>query len=489
MKAIMLRSYLKLGLLVFFALLAFASTEAQIGAVPAKASDPRFPAYPLKVSANGRYLVDQNNIPFLIVGDTPQSMPTMISVKDAARYFDDREAHGFNTMWMNALCASPYFPYCRPDGSTYDGIRPFTGYISGIRDTAHYDLTKPNGAYFARLDQMLTLARDHGMVVFLDPIETGQWLTTLRNNGPTADRAYGEYLGNRYKRFPNIVWLNGNDFGRWQNPTDDAAVRAVAEGIKSADPKALQTLELLPPWGSSLDDRTWVSILSLNGTYVYGPTYIQMLHSYDQKPVIPTYLLEAHYDLERVGNDYGTPLVLRRQEYWAMLSGGKGQIYGNAFTWTFMPGWKFNLDTIGVEQVMIWHEFFSSLPWWNLVPDQDHKVVTAGLGAYGNLKTRTSESDYCTAAKTPDGSYVLAYIPTVRTITVNMASLKAPASARWFDPTDGTYTTIPGGPFANTGTRQFTPPGKNSGGAGDWVLLLKASHSAPGDPQGVARVK
>ena len=124
---------------------------------------------------------------------------------------------------------------------------------------------------------------------------------------------------------------------------------------------------------------------------------------------------------------------------------------------------------------MIWHQFFSSLPWQDLDPDQDHTVVTAGLGSYGNLKTRVSQSDYCVASRTPDGSVVVAGMPTVRTVTVNMASLKASAEARWFDPTNGTYSTVPGGPFANTGTRQFTPPGKNHEGEGDWVLLLEAS--------------
>jgi hypothetical protein len=65
----------------------------------------------------------------------------------------------------------------------------------------------------------------------------------------------------------------------------------------------------------------------------------------------------------------------------------------------------------------------------------------------------------------------------VRTITVNMASLEAPAYAAWFDPTNGAYLKIPGGPIANTGTRQFTPPGKNHEGADDWVLVLNASGS------------
>lgn len=424
-------------------------------------------------------MVDQNGIPFLIVGDSPQALPAMVSTADAAMYFDVRAEHGFNTVWINALCAGPYFPDCRADGSTYNGIRPFTGYLPGGTNVAHYDLNKPNEAYFAHLDHILTLAANHGMLVFLDPIETGQWLQTLRNNGPARARNYGEYLGKRYKRFPNIVWLNGNDFGGWKDPKNDAVVRAVAEGIKAADPGALQTIEFLQPSGASLDDPTWIPIVSINGAYVYGPTYIQMLHNYDQKPVMPAYLLEAHYDLERVGNppNYGTPEVLRRQEYWTMLSGGTGQIYGNHFTWTFAPGWKSNLDTIGVEQLMIWHQFFSSLPWWDLVPDQTHTVVTAGLGTYGNLQTPVTHSTFCTAARTPDGSLVAAYMPTARQITVNLASLRGPASAQWFDPADGTYTTIPGGLFINRGERRFTPPGKNSGGDSDWILLLTASRS------------
>ena len=112
---------------------------------------------------------------------------------------------------------------------------------------------------------------------------------------------------------------------------DDAALRAVAEGIKSADPRHLQTIELNVETSSSYDDPTWVPIVSLNSTYTYSPTYFQMWHSYNQTPIAPTFLLEAHYDLIDFGKpwDYGTPSVLRRQEYWTMLSGGKGQLYGN----------------------------------------------------------------------------------------------------------------------------------------------------------------
>ena len=462
-------------------LIALTLSGTLVGAVHIKAASQKVskasvPSYPVKVSANGRYLVDQNNAPFLIAGDNPHALVTMISTADAARYFDDRQARGFNAMWIDVLVAGPYRPYSPEDGATYDGILPFTGYVPGGTDTAHYDLTKPNEAYFARVDQMLTLASAHHMLVFLDPIETGQWLTTLRNNGPSRALAYGRYLGYRYKHFPNILWLNGNDFQTWENPNDDAVVQAVAKGIRSADPSSLQTVEVNYQNSSSFDDPTWVPLIELNGTYAYAATYIQMLHSYNQRPIAPTYLLEAHYELEKVGEpwDYGNPSVLRREEYWAMLSGGKGQLYGNAFIWPFMPGWRYYLDTRGATQFTIWKNFFESMPWQELVPDQAHAVVTAGLGTFGNLQTRVSTSDYCTASTTPDGSFVAAYMPTVRTITVNMASLKAPAIAKWFDPSNGAYATISGGPFANKGAQEFTPPGKNHDGDGDWVLLLAA---------------
>src|SRR5271157_1475692 len=174
-------------LLVALTFLGSGLPVARVCAAPPKVSSAGFPAYPLKVSDNRRYLVDQNNIPFLLVGDVPQSMVGMITPADAASFFDDRQAHGFNAMWINVLVAGPnsYFE-SRDDGGSYDGILPFTGYLPGGKDLAHYDLTKPNEAYFGRVDQMLTLAANHGMVVFLDPIETGQWVPTLRNNGAAA---------------------------------------------------------------------------------------------------------------------------------------------------------------------------------------------------------------------------------------------------------------------------------------------------------------
>src|SRR4051794_3966220 len=48
------------------------------------------PAYPLKAGATNRYLVDQNNVPFLMVGDAPQTMVGRLSLAEATAYMANR---------------------------------------------------------------------------------------------------------------------------------------------------------------------------------------------------------------------------------------------------------------------------------------------------------------------------------------------------------------------------------------------------------------
>jgi hypothetical protein len=47
-------------------------------------------------------------------------------------------------------------------------------------------------------------------------------------------------------------------------------------------------------------------------------------------------------------------------------------------------------------------------------------------------------------------------------------------TARWFDPTNGKYSTIKGSPYVNRGKQKFTPPQDNSAGDSDFVLVLEA---------------
>ena len=421
------------------------------------ASDATFP---LEVSPNRRYLVDHRNHPFLIVGDSPQALFVNVSVGQAEHFLVNRKAAGFNAVWVNLLCES--YTGGRADGSTYDGIRPFR---------REGDLSTPNEAYFARADAMIRLAAKDRMAVFVDPIETGGWLKVLRDNGLAKAYAFGRYLGSRYRKFPNIVWMSGNDFQTWQAPSDDALALAVARGIKTTDPNHLQTVELNFFDSGSLDDSNWKGLISLDAAYTYFPTYARVLKEYRREDHLPVFMVEANYEGE---HDYTGPRTLRRQEYWTLLSGAAGQFYGNKYTWPFLKGWQGRLDTLGSRQMTYATNLFAGHRWFDLVPDDDHLVVVSGYGSYSATGS-VQDSNYVTAARTPDGRLVMAYVPEGQTVGVDMSKLAARVRARWYDPTNGTYRRVPGSPFDNGGTRRFSPPGENGDGDPDWVLLLTAS--------------
>jgi hypothetical protein len=386
-----------------------------------------------------------------------------LRVSDAAAFVANRKGAGFNSLLVDLLCAK--YTGCRDDGTTIDGIKPFA---------TPGDLGTPNPKYFERADEFLRLAGGSGMVVFLDPIETGGWLGVLRANGVKKSYAFGQYLGRRYKRFANLVWWHGNDFQTWQNASDDAVVLAVARGIQSVDPKHLQTILLDYPHSGSLDDPRWRPLIDLDAAYTYGPTYAEVLKEYNRKNYLPVFMGEAGYEFEQNSKDIapGTPEILRRQMYWSILSGASGQFYGNHYTWQFAEDWKEHLDTPGSVQVGYLASLFQGRPWFRLVPDQTHKLVTSGYGKFQSDGTVESSS-YVTTAATPDGRLGISYLPAGGEVTVNMSRFPGLVDARWYDPSKGTYSVVSGSRFRNSGMVRFSTPGPNADGDPDWVLVLQ----------------
>ena len=199
-------------------------------------------------------------------------------------------------------------------------------------------------------------------------------------------------------------------------------------------------------------------------------------------------MVESDYEWDNNNGDPGIPVNMRRILWWTYLSGACGYVYGMRFTATTFivsgsapvsgynattPLWKNNLNSPGVIAFGILINLFNTIEWWNLVPDQNHRVGTAGYGtpaATGTYQT----NDYVTVSATPDGTLALAYFPqgSSNTLTVAMSTFAASVTARWLDPTNGSYTNI--GTFSNAGTHNFSPSGNNAGGDPDWVLVLTA---------------
>jgi hypothetical protein len=99
-------------------------------------------------------------------------------------------------------------------------------------------------------------------------------------------------------------------------------------------------------------------------------------------------------------------------------------------------------------------QLFNQYPWWTFAPDNAHAVVTAGYGTYNGNNGNMYSATYATTEG--DGAtYSVTYTPVSTMLTVNMTKFSKAVTARWYDPSKGSYQTISGSPFASTGTQSF----------------------------------
>jgi hypothetical protein len=300
-------------------------------------------------------------------------------------------------------------------------------------------------------------------------------MNTALANGSVRCRQYGQFLGNYFKTFRNLIWITGNDFQGWEIATNNEVILSIGQGILDSDSSRLQTVQLNYPTSQSYYNVDWRSLIGLNGVYTYYVTYNETLAAWNTN-TMPVILLESNYEYEYYWGAGGTPNNLRRQEYWSMLSGAlAGYMSGSYLFWGPHSDWTNYLgETTGLAHLKHWNRLFTNVLWYSLIPDQDHAVATAGYGTKATGATYSEDSDYVTTARSADGKLVVSYLPVNATLTIDMTKLAGTTTARWYDPTAGTYSTVSGSPFANTGTHNFTPTGNNSAGDADWVLLLEA---------------
>jgi len=434
------------------------ATITVIGAPP-----PGSYVYPLGVGPTGRYLVDQNDRPFLLVGDAAWSLIAEATDQEAEAYLASRQALGFTLIMVNLI---EHNFSSNPPANAH-GQSPFTGQAF---------TSPPNEAYFAHADSVIRSAAEKGIAVLLAPAYLGAgcsgegWCVEIQAAPTTDMTAWGAFVGNRYKNYPNIVWMIGGD----TDPSPaQTKLAAMVDGILSQDTNHPFTAHNSPgqmaitPWPGA----AW---LNVNNIYTYSNTqYEELLSTYNVAPSRPYFFLESSYENE---GTYGSPgsgtqpsqQQLRAQSYWAVLSGAFGHVFGNCPIWHFGSSggycagsdWQGALDDQGSVNMLHFGRLFESRHWHLLVPDENENVVTGGRGSFG---TET----YATAAYASDGSSIIAYLPNARTVTVNPSVLAGGTmTAAWYNPATGAVTQEPG-TFATSAAQIFTPPA-----AGDWVLVL-----------------
>jgi hypothetical protein len=177
----------------------------------------------------------------------------------------------------------------------------------------------------------------------------------------------------------------------------------------------------------------------------------------------PFFLIEARYENE----SSGTEQTVRMQAYQAVLSGAGGHVMGNNPIWWFRSGWQTALNSGGSRSLTTLGKVFNTRAWWTLQPDTGNTLLTGGV---------SSGSDRAVAARASDGSFAVAYMPSIRSVDIDLSKLAGPkVKVQWVDPRSGTTTTASGSPLPAFGTASLRPAGNNASGFGDWVLVLEST--------------
>lgn len=410
---------------------------------------------PLKVSSNGRYLVDQNSKPFFMTADTAWSLLTKLSVADAKKYIDLRKAQGFNTIMTNIVFPS------RIEGGAHGNA--FQG----------SDMTKPNEAYFVAVDQIMNYARDQGIIMYVGSF----WKT---DNGaacisgfpvpapfPSDNemRSYATFLGSRYKDQANLIWFNGGD----GNPDCmNSQMANLGNYMKAAMPNILISYHT---WGKAgwTAGQSWLGFNSMQYNSNSAPySYADIRDLRGWSPTKPAFNMEPAYDPKACcGSDQDTSeQENRRSGWWAALSGALGVAYGGPREAWFVGEGTNAINTGAINRNGARHtgninKIMSPLKWYLLEPDWDSQTVTGGRGSYGG-------TNYATAARASDGSLIVAYIPQGGSLTVNLAKLSGVGTAQWYDPTTGNASGA-ANTVSNSGSQTFNTPGNS-----DFVLVIKS---------------
>jgi hypothetical protein len=415
----------------------------------------------LKVSANGRYFVDQEGKPFFYLGDTCWLLFQRLNRAELDEYLKDRAAKGFTVIQAYVLRG---LGKKHPDGNSS---------LLDVTPLLDRDPTRPNEEFFKHVDYVVNRANELGLVMGL--VTAKSWHVTDHPEKVFDEKnahTFGKFLGERYKNNA-VMWFPGGD----SPPAKYEAVWvAMAKGLK--DGSGGRHLVCYHGQGSTSSSMwfhkaDWLDFNSIQSGHHFGSdSYAFVSKDYALTPAKPTVDMEPAYENHPTGAN--KPRIdahkVRTQAYSAMLAGAAGHGYGSLDLFWFYKDadgpfpkngfqhWRTAMAYEGSRQVGLMRRLFEQRPWYKMVPDQSAIASESGGGPYRPVAGRAS-----------DGSFVIAYTARGQAVSMQMNKLNGlSVNAQWYNPRDGSWKAI--GQYANEGVQEFAPP--SHGEKDDWVLLL-----------------
>jgi hypothetical protein len=398
------------------------------------------PVFPIKVSENQRYFVDQSNNPVFWLGTTQWQIFREYTLDEVRTTLEKVKNHGF--IFVQAMLMG-----------VGDGTKPN---VYGQKPWINNDPITPNEAYFRNVDSVIRIAHENNLAFSVTLYhQRYRKYITLKNA-----RAWAKWLAQRYKDVPNIVWSMTPEAKQEFVPV----LRELAAGLHEGDGGYhLITFKPDPaPYSSSfIHNEDWLDFNSMQTWNGVKLIYPMVTKDYNLKPIKPVLMAEGAYE---AGSEYGfdvTPLWIRRQAYYSYLAGAH-HTYGHNDSWRVLPTWKKALDAPGARQMGVLKKIFLGLKeWWYLIPDQS---IFANGGQTGGDVLNL-------AARHKNGEWIMVYLGSKSSFSINMNKIIAgnKVNVFWIDPKNS--NSVPIGGFPNTGVKHFSTPD----GWEDAILILETS--------------
>jgi hypothetical protein len=332
-----------------------------------------------------------------------------------------------------------------PEWGSAKGMKAWEGLHAWENDNP---LT-PDEKYFKRVDSIVSISEKLGIILVVGAYhardDDARRITVLNAKQWTA------WLTNRYLNNKNIIYC----MYPHADPASFPMIRTAVQGILEND-KGNHMITMHPdpsPASSSfMHSEFWLSFNTLQTWSTDLMNYDMVRSDYVRNPIKPVVDGEARYEEE----DGTTPLEVRRAGYWSCLAGGF-YTYGHRDNWKSPQAWRSWYASPGAIQMKIMGDFFRSIDWWKMVPDQ----AIFGKWTNGNVAARSS-----------DGEWIVVYLTDKTPVTINLKYITAFSNATgwWINPLTGERTRID--EYATTESKTFTIPA-------DWqdaVLYIKGTN-------------
>lgn len=428
----------------------------------------------LKINENKRFLEKEDGEPFFWLGDTAWELFHRLNKDEAEIYLKNRSELGFNVVQVVAL-------------SEDEGLTSPNAYGKLpllMNDKGNYDPEKPDlsedYSYWDHMDYIISLAEHYGIYIALLPtwgdkynLKWGKCPVIFNKENA---RKYGEWIGERYKKFINIIWIMGGDRSLDTFEHFNIIIE-MAKGIKKADNgKHLMTFH--PQGGCSSSNQVhneeWMDFNMIQSGHMSLnlKNYELITVDYEKKFIKPTIDGEPRYEDHPINfnpvNGYFDAVDVRQAAYWSVFAGAFGHTYGHHSIWLmctkpkdyFIMDWRQAITRPGGCQMKHLKKLMESRSFFDRVPDQE-LIAENYEGANHIQATRGSD-------------YAFIYSPNGLAIKINMGRISGDnVKASWYDPRRGKYKSI--GQYDNSGVLEFIPP--SSGRGEDWVLVLDNEES------------